>query len=92
MIHETLGYEVLRAAGVPAPRTGFAYVRVNGVGYGLYLDLETYDDVSLPRLFPDDRDAPLRGRRLWRRRRRPAGPAPTRSTRATRTTAPTSRR
>jgi len=52
MIHETLGYEVLRAAGVPAPRTGFAYVRVNGVGYGLYLDLETYDDVSLPRLFP----------------------------------------
>jgi hypothetical protein len=29
MIHETLGYEVLRAVGVPAPRTGFAYVRVN---------------------------------------------------------------
>jgi hypothetical protein len=52
MIHETLGYEILRAAGVPAPRTGFAYVRVNGEGYGLYLDLETYDDVSLPRLFP----------------------------------------
>jgi hypothetical protein len=51
MVHETLGYEVLRAAGVPAPRTGFAYVRVNGKGYGLYLDLEPYDDVSLPRLF-----------------------------------------
>ncbi len=51
MAHETLGYELLRAAGVPAPRTGFAYVRVNGQGYGLYLNLETYDDVSLPRLF-----------------------------------------
>jgi hypothetical protein len=51
MVHETLGYEVLRAAGVPAPRTGFAYVRVNGEGYGVYLDLETYDDVSLARLF-----------------------------------------
>jgi hypothetical protein len=51
MVHETLGYELLRAAGVPAPRTGYAYVRVNGQGYGLYLNLETYDDVSLSRLF-----------------------------------------
>jgi hypothetical protein len=51
MVHETLGYEVLRAGGVPAPRTGYAYVRVNGRGYGLYLNLETYDDVSLSRLF-----------------------------------------
>jgi hypothetical protein len=51
MVHETLGYEILRAAGVPAARTGFAYVRVNGRGYGLYLDLETYDDISLARLF-----------------------------------------
>jgi CotH kinase protein len=51
MVHETLGYELLRAAGVPASRTGYAYVRVNGQGYGLYLNLETYDDVSLSRLF-----------------------------------------
>ena len=51
MVHETLAYEVLRGAGVPAPRTGFAYVRVNGHHYGLYLNLETYDDVSLSRLF-----------------------------------------
>jgi spore coat protein CotH len=32
MVRETLGYEILRAAGVAAPRTGFAYVRVNGAG------------------------------------------------------------
>ncbi len=51
MVHEALGYEVLRAAGLPAPRTGFAYVRVNRTGYGLYLNLETYDSVSLARLF-----------------------------------------
>ena len=51
MVHETLGYEVLRAAGVPAPRTGLAYVRVNEQSYGLYLNLETYDDISLSRLF-----------------------------------------
>ena len=51
MIHETLGYEILRAAGIPAARTGFAYVRVNGERYGLYLELETYDDISMKRLF-----------------------------------------
>ena len=51
MIRETLGYEVMHAAGVAAPRTGLAYVRVNKQGYGLYLNLETYDDVMLERLF-----------------------------------------
>ena len=54
MTHETLGYEFLRAAGVPAPRTGLAYVRVDGDGYGLYLNLETYDDISMERLFGED--------------------------------------
>jgi CotH kinase protein len=51
MIHETLGNEILRAADIPAPRTGLAYVRVNGKRYGLYLELETYDDISMKRLF-----------------------------------------
>ena len=42
MVHEALGYEVLRAAGLPAPRTGFAYVRVNDArATALYLNLET---------------------------------------------------
>jgi hypothetical protein len=51
MVREALGYEILRAAGVAAPHAGYAYVRVNGDGYGLYLNLETYDDVSMERLF-----------------------------------------
>ncbi len=51
MVHETLAYSAFRAAGVPASRTGYAYVRVNGEDFGLYLDLETLDDVSLARLF-----------------------------------------
>ncbi len=52
MIHEVLAYSVFRAMGVPAPRTGYAFVRVNGAAYGVYLNVETLDDVSLPRLFP----------------------------------------
>jgi hypothetical protein len=51
MTHETLAYEVAREAGVPAPRTGFADVYVNGHDYGMHLNLETYDDQSLERIF-----------------------------------------
>lgn len=51
MVHETLSYELFRAAGVPSPRTGYAYVRVNGEAYGVYLNVETLDDVALERWF-----------------------------------------
>jgi CotH kinase protein/Lamin Tail Domain len=51
MLHEVLSYEAFRAAGIPAPRAGYAYVRVNDADYGLYLNLETLDRVSLPRWF-----------------------------------------
>ncbi len=51
MTHETLAYTAFRAAGVPAPRTSFAYVYVNGVDYGLHLDVETLDKVALEQRF-----------------------------------------
>ena len=53
MLHERLAYPAFRAAGVPSPRTGYAYVRVNGDDFGLYLNIETYDDVFLKREFGD---------------------------------------
>ncbi len=58
MVHEALAYQAFRAAGVPAPRTGYADVRVNGVEYGLHLNLETLDDVALKRLFGDFEEPP----------------------------------
>ena len=51
MVHETLAYTAFRAMGVPAPRTGFAYLRVNGADYGVYLDIEQLDDVALAARF-----------------------------------------
>jgi spore coat protein CotH len=51
MLHETLAYASFRAAGVPASRTGFAYVRLNGNDIGVYLDLENLDDIGLSRIF-----------------------------------------
>jgi hypothetical protein len=52
MVHETITYELFRAMGLPAPRTGYAFVRINGDPYGIHLNLETYDDIMLPRFFP----------------------------------------
>jgi hypothetical protein len=51
MVHETLAYAAFRSAGVPASRTGLAYVRLNGEDFGVYLNLENLDDISLTRLF-----------------------------------------
>jgi hypothetical protein len=51
MIHETLAYAAFRAAGVPASRTGYAYVRLNGKDIGVYLDLENLDEIGLARIF-----------------------------------------
>lgn len=51
MLREWLGYKLFRLLGVPASRTGYAQVSVNGEDYGLYLNVETPDDKMLARLF-----------------------------------------
>ncbi len=54
-VHEVLSYEIFRNAGVAAPRTGYAYVRLNGQDYGLYLNVEALDEVALSRWFDSTR-------------------------------------
>ncbi len=56
LVHETLAYTAYRGVGLPASRTGYAFVRVNGHPYGLYLDIEDMDDVALERWFGDFED------------------------------------
>jgi hypothetical protein len=51
MNREARSYEAFRALGLPAPNTGYAFVRVNGEIYGTYLNLETFDDVALEKRF-----------------------------------------
>ncbi|MCO4764073.1 MAG: CotH kinase family protein [Myxococcales bacterium] len=48
-VRETLGYQLFRRAGVPAPRTGYAALRVNGAGAQLYLLVEPVDKFFLKR-------------------------------------------
>ena len=51
MVHETLTYELFHMLGLPASRTGYAFVKLNGNDYGLFLNLETLDKISLPQWF-----------------------------------------
>lgn len=53
MLREWLGYRLFRMLGVPASRTGYAQITVNGEDYGLYLNVETPDDKMLARIFQD---------------------------------------
>jgi spore coat protein CotH len=52
-IHEYLAYSLYRAAGVPAPRVGWARVTVNEVPFGLYSWVESVDDAFLARWYAD---------------------------------------
>ena len=58
MIHETLAYRALAAAGVAASHTGYAYLRVNGEGYGVYLNIEPLDVVALEKRFGAFKEPP----------------------------------
>jgi hypothetical protein len=49
---ERLGYTLFRAFGVPSPRAVHVQLFVNGVDWGLYLHLESFDRRFLDRWFP----------------------------------------
>lgn len=51
--HETLAYGLWRAAGQPAPRTGWANLWVNGEDWGLYVLVEPVDDTFARRWWGD---------------------------------------
>ncbi len=53
MMSEQLSYGVLAAAGLPAPRSGYARLTINGDDYGLYSVVEALNDDWLERNFTD---------------------------------------
>jgi hypothetical protein len=52
-VHEALIYAFLRGQGLPAPRTGWARLSINGEDRGFYLLLETPDENLLARWWDD---------------------------------------
>ncbi|MDP2311295.1 MAG: CotH kinase family protein [Pseudomonadota bacterium] len=56
---EAVAYRIYRSAGLPASRTGFAHLVVNGLDYGLYTVVEQKDDVFVDRWWGDDDEGSL---------------------------------
>jgi len=52
-LHEFAAYQLFNAVGVPAPKTGWARVYVNGVDRGLYVNVESPDETFMSRRFRD---------------------------------------
>jgi hypothetical protein len=46
MLHEWVAYGLYRDRDLPSPRVGYAWVVVNGQEYGLYSNIEVYDQAS----------------------------------------------
>jgi hypothetical protein len=61
VVRTCLAYGVLRDAGVPAPRCGFAHVVVNGVDLGAYVHVERPRRQFLRRWFGEDDGVLLEG-------------------------------
>ena len=50
-MRESIGYSIFRDAGIPAPRTGYATLNVNGKSRGLYVQIEAVTQDFLARWF-----------------------------------------
>lgn len=54
-MNEHICYSLFRDAGIPAPRTAYAHLTVNGDPYGLYVQIEAVTRDFLRRWFSDQR-------------------------------------
>lgn len=52
-LHEFAAYKLFNSMSVQAPRTGWAALKINGVSRGLYLNVESYDDIFIGSRFKD---------------------------------------
>jgi spore coat protein CotH len=52
-LHEFASYKLYNSVGVVAPSTGWAEVFVNGKSKGIYVNIETPDDIFLSKRFKD---------------------------------------
>ena len=58
-VRDHITYTLAREAGLPAPRVGWVELYVNDQYYGIYMNIETHDDIMMDRHFPDQPDGLL---------------------------------
>ena len=90
MVHETLTYELFRARSCPLRAPGSPTSRLNGGDYGIFLNLETLDKISLPHGSPTPSTSTRRMPPAPTSP--PAAPANSKSTKAAKRTPPTWKR
>ncbi|MDP2310387.1 MAG: CotH kinase family protein [Pseudomonadota bacterium] len=59
MLREAAAYRLYAQMGVPAPRSAYAHLAINGEDYGVYSIVESLDENFLKRVFPGDDDGNL---------------------------------
>lgn len=52
-VHDFTAFQVYEAVGIPAPRVGWLWVRVNGEDFGLYSNVEAMDQLFLERRYAE---------------------------------------
>lgn len=52
-LHEFGAYKLFNLMGVPAPRTGWTDLKINGTSRGLYISVESVDDIFLATKYKD---------------------------------------
>jgi len=52
-LHEFGAYKLFNLMGVPAPRTGWTDLKINGTSRGLYISIESIDDIFLGTKYKD---------------------------------------
>ena len=52
-LHEFGAYKLFNLMGVPAPRTGWTDLKINGASRGLYISIESVDDIFLGTKYKD---------------------------------------
>jgi spore coat protein CotH len=52
-LHEFGAYKLFNLMGVPAPRTGWTDLKINGASRGLYISIESVDDIFLGAKYKD---------------------------------------
>jgi len=58
-VRDHITYSLARNVGLAAPRVGWVEMYVNDTYYGIYMNIETHDDVMMDKYFPDQPDGML---------------------------------
>jgi len=64
-VRDHITYSLAREAGLAAPRVGWVEMYVNDVYYGIYMNIETHDDVMMAKYWPGQEETGMLFEPAW---------------------------